>query len=242
MNVTRLACAIAALALTATGLAGCGSTTPQRLCSHPLASAFATLEAGKQADTAISVSAPDLAICTAEALGQLKGYQEETMKNGKIHSHSRVNINPLKVDMVIDEPLSGQFEQVILIEGFAFAKVNGTWIQATEDADDPAIRSLLNLPQSFQTQFNPRLRAAGTDSSIRYTVVGTDTVLGQPVIVMEATIANKAESYTSRYYLNKNYVLLRSDAVSSAGTTTTSRLTEIDVPQTITNPLLPAKS
>ncbi|MDD7465730.1 MAG: hypothetical protein PUK59_05820 [Actinomycetaceae bacterium] len=247
MRITRFARTLAVVALATASLTGCNSTqTVQRLCTDPLASAFAALEAGKPLEAGThsgvqaNVNAQELATCTSEALGQLKGYREETIKNGEVQSQSRVNISPLKVNMVMKAELPNHLEEVILIEGFAFAKVDGQWIEVTEDAADPTIRSLLNLPKSFQTQFNPKLRAAGTDPAIIYNLVGTGKALGQPVLILEAKIANGTDSYTSRYYLNKDYVLLRSEAVSSSGTTT-SQLTDVDVPQTITNPLLPAK-
>ncbi|MCI5826169.1 MAG: hypothetical protein MR006_05845 [Arcanobacterium sp.] len=243
MKMKRFTAWVTVGSLALVSLAGCNSTQrAERLCTDPLQPVLSQLQPGSHANLGIAVSAQDLARCTAEALGKLKGYREETTVNGQVRSHSQVNINPLKVHMVIMQHQENNLEEVILIEGFSFAKVAGKWLQATEDSPDPAIRGLLNLPKSFQTQFNPRLRAAGTDPAIRYTLVSTGTVLGQPVLVLEAKIATGTTTYVSRYYVNKDYVLLRSDAVNSDGTTTTSQLTELDKPQAISNPMLPPKS
>lgn len=190
---------------------------------------------------AASANAQELTVCVTEAMGKLKGYQQETISQGFTQT-SRVNVNPLKADMQLDPALDNGLSQVIMIEGFVFAKVDGEWIEATEDNPDPIIKDLLNLPKSFQTQFNPNLRSAGTDDSIIYSVTGTDTILDEPVLVLEAPIASEQGTYISRYYLDAKYRLLRSETLTESGeVTSTSTITQLDATQSITNPMLPEK-
>lgn len=229
------------------------------MCTDPLKSAFAALPAGTSAGAAAqardgdilpvtdgaTVSAQALAPCVAEAMGRLKGYQERHIVGGAVQQTSHVNVQPLKVDMVLASPQPNGLEEVIMLEGFVFAKVNGKWLEVTEDAPDRSLRALLNLPQSFQTQFNPRLRTAGTSEQIHYTVTGTARLQNQPVLVLDAQIGTGASAYTSRYFLTADYLLLRSDVTraassdgSGAASVTTSELTAIDEPQDIANPFL----
>ena len=125
-----------------------------------------------------------------------------------------------------------------MVESFTFAKIDGQWIEATEDNPKPAVKALLNLPKSFQTQFNPKLRAAGTSDSVVYSVEGTDTVLNQPVLILSAVITNNLETFTSKYFINSDYLVLRSQIIRTDGKITTSEMTAIGDREDITNPIL----
>ena len=237
-----VACISACMLLAA---AGCSShTETTSMCTDPLASAFQLMKSGHadQVDSTYSANARELAICTTEALGKLAGYQEQTSVEGKIQQESRVNVHPLRADITISHPQAGSPEEIVMIEEFVFVKIDGQWLEATEDSENSAVRAALNLPKSLQTQFNPHLRAAGTDDSIVYSATGTDTILDTPVLILEAPITAEEGTYISRYYLDADYQLLRSEAVAQSGDVqSATSITELDEPQTISNPMLPEK-
>ena len=241
------------------------SDTARSECSDPAAAAFELLD--KQVNPSeieaagVTVNAQELSRCAANALGAISGYQERTIENGEVQSTSRVNVNPLSLDMSIAHPAAGSPEELIFLAGFSFAKIDGKWIELTKDNPDPAIASLLELREGLQIQFNPELRAAGTDASLEYQLVGADEILGEPVIVLEAELptADGGSSATSRYFLTKDYLILRSTLSSGDGDASggeagdaeagsaggmqqsierVSEFTEIGVPQEIKNPML----
>lgn len=185
-----------------------------------------------------TVDAKTLVYCTTEAIGKLDGYRETQLLNGDEISSSRVNVNPLRVHITLADPQAGDIEEVIMVESLTFAKLDGKWIEATEDNPNSTVKALLNLPQSFQTQFNPKLRAAGTSESVIYTVEGTDTVLNQPVLVLRAKIASETGEFTSKYFVTKDYLVLRSQIIRADGSTTTSEMTAAGEREDIANPIL----
>ena len=241
MRITRIFALLTAASLTACG----GETSAQSECTDPAAAAFELLS--KQADSeeieqaAVRVNAQQLSACSAEGLAKLSGYEERASLNGNPVSTSRVNISPLAVDITITAPNPGTPEEIVLVNAFAFAKINGEWLEATKDNPDSTIASIPDLRNGFETQLNPRLRAAGTDASIEYELTGFDEVLGQPVIVLATELpgGNSGEPYEVSYFVNEDYVILRSVVSGSDGQNTrVSEITSYDVAQDIRNPIL----
>lgn len=208
------------------------STDPLRTSAHDSSN-----DSG-DSDKPQTVDAKTLVYCTTEAIGKLDGYREKQLLNGDEISSSRVNVNPLRVHITLADPQAGDIEEVIMVESLTFAKLDGKWIEATEDNPNSTVKALLNLPQSFQTQFNPKLRAAGTSESVIYTVEGTDTVLNQPVLVLRAKIASETGEFTSKYFVTKDYLVLRSQIIRADGSTTTSEMTVAGEREDIANPIL----
>lgn len=268
MRLHRWESITAASALLLGMLTACGADkTPESMCTDPLYDSFTAMSAHSPAisskksgddssDSSDSaddsngssdsggsrspqtVDAKTLTYCTTEAIGKLDGYRETQLLNGEEISSSRVNVDPLRVHITRAHPEPGDIEEVIMVESFTFAKINGEWIEATEDNPNPAVTALLNLPQSFQTQFNPKLRAAGTSESVVYTVEGTDTVLDQRVLVLSAAIASEAGEFTSKYFITNDYLVLRSQIIRADGSISSSEMTAVGEREDITNPIL----
>lgn len=256
MKLLRWESITAASTLIICMLSGCDANkSAESLCTDPLHDSLVALSVQSAASslknleeapldnsansrTSQTVDAKTLAYCTTEAIGKLDGYREKQLLNGDEISSSRININPLRVHITRAHPEAGDIEEVIMVESFTFAKIDGKWIEATEDNPKPAVKALLNLPKSFQTQFNPKLRAAGTSDSVVYSVEGTDTVLNQPVLILSAVITNNLETFTSKYFINSDYLVLRSQIIRTDGKVTTSEMTAIGDREDITNPIL----
>lgn len=163
------------------------------------------------------INARALAFCQADALGKIAGYVQEDAVDGKLVSRSRVNINPLAVEIEAfdqtDTPdtageedadtdaqpaaagtnkagsaTASSSQKAILVQGNTYVQRDGKWVQATTDSDDENLAYQATMPLRFEALLNPHLRAAGTDPELYYEVTGTDTVDGTPVTVLSAQL------------------------------------------------------
>lgn len=215
-------------------LAGCSPSEPDAAeqparvsCSVPLSSQPELLDA------------PSLAFCQAEALGKIAGYVQEDAVDGEVISRSRVNINPLEVEISSLDSAGKVTSRAILVEGNTFVQREGKWVQAMADSSDENLAYQATMPVRFEALLNPQLRASGTDPNLRYTVSGTDTVNGQPVTVLKWQLDSEADTMESRLYIRDDYLVMKSESVyTDPGRehTRTSTLVEVDVPQDIANP------
>lgn len=229
---------ITALGLACLTLAGCSGTsssaptpTPDETCTHPLEG------------ESTSVNARELAFCEAESIGKIEGYVQEDYLNDQLVSTSRVNIKPLAVEIKTQPEDSGQW--MILVAGKAYSHINNDWVEARPDSDSAELQAAAGLPDRFEALLNPKIRAAGTDKTLTYTVDGTEEVNGVDTtkLVLELDDPQNPDvHYTNHKWISANYIVMKSMTVTSSttGDSTTSRmsiLTTVDKPQDIPNPL-----
>ncbi|QOR47777.1 hypothetical protein INS90_00215 [Trueperella pecoris] len=236
MNARTLAC-LGALTLTLGACSNQAEAIPSETspasasvpdhCSDPLA--------GKPA----KINARELAFCQAEALGKIAGYVQEDTLDGTLSSRSRVNMDPLAVEIQSFSQSGDPIGRVILVSGNTFVEREGSWIQAKADSDDDALAYQATLPKRFEALLNPHVRAAGTDPSLEYSVVGTETIDSTPVTVLSLEVTNDSDRLVSKLYIRDDYVVLQSESTYTVNGTQRvrgSKVSEIDQPQDIINP------
>lgn len=189
------------------------------------------------------ISARELAFCEAEALGKLAGYVQTDTVNGTAVSISRVNIDPLMVEIVSEPNAESTGSRVILANGATYIEQsNGSWIQARPDSKDSSVAYQASMPKRFEALMNPNLRAAGTSPNLVYTLEHVTEIGQDTVFVLEAVIDKGVESgrkMISRIYVRPDYIVVRSETesiVSGRSTVRKAELTEIGNPQKILNP------
>lgn len=186
-----------------------------------------------------TVNARELAFCQAEALGKLAGYVQEDTVDGVLSSRSRANMRPLGVEIESFDSSGKPTGRAILVRGNTFIQREGKWIQASPDSKDEAVVAQASLPMRYEALLNPKICAAGTDSKLNYTVLGSDVVDGTPVKVLSLTVDNEPDSLVSKLYIRDDYVVIRSEStytINGRQRLRTSQLTTIDQPQDIINP------
>ncbi|MDO5025257.1 MAG: hypothetical protein Q4E03_01910 [Trueperella sp.] len=233
-------------ALLALGISGCSLDSSQT--DKPADSANATDPVPTKCKNPLGrkqslISARELAFCEAEALGKLAGYVQTDTINGTVVSVSRVNIDPLMVEITSEPNSDNPGSQVILANGAAYLKQpDGSWVQARPDSKEADVAYQATLPKRFEALMNPNLRAAGTSPNLVYTLGEAAKIGGDTVFVLEAEIDDGSESgrkMLSRIYVRPDYLVLRSETestISGRSTVRVSELTGIDEPQRIINP------
>lgn len=239
----RTAIAISAACLTLS-LAGCGDSAPEEPDGPASGTTIAVPEScvDPLAGNPETVNARELAFCEAEAIADIEGYVQMDYFDGRHVSTSRVNINPLAVEIRSD-PDSENGNWVILVAGKAYVHQEGNWVEARRDSDDEHLAYQSTLPDRFEALLNPNIRAAGTDATLEYTVVGNETVNGYETTVLSLLADDGSTSgqvVENRVYVRDDYVVVRSQTTSEAAGTKHVRLSsvkDIDEPQEIVNPL-----
>ncbi|MFY9262743.1 MAG: hypothetical protein GX483_07930 [Actinomycetaceae bacterium] len=191
-----------------------------------------------------TVSAQELAFCQAEAVGTIAGYVQEDYYDDVLVSTSRVNIDPLAVEI---KGTSGTETEdgswIILVVGKTFVNVDGHWIEAHANSDDEVLQYQATFPQRFEAMLNPHLRALATNADLQYDVVGTEVVSGYETTVLSLTVEDPETGAMSvnQVYVRDDYITVLSETTTTSETgeqhTRKALLTEIDVAQEIVNPM-----
>lgn len=237
MSVGRFATGLGALAV---ALTGCGGE-PSEAASEEDSAAIVDHCTNPLANSPTTVNAQELAFCQAEALGKIAGWVQEETLNGTLTSVSRVNIDPLAVEIQPYTQSGSPGSRAILVHGNTFVERDGHWVQATIDSDDDALAYQATLPMRFEALLNADIRAAGTDPTLSYQVLGRQTVNGHEVTVLslELTDAEGDDRRTSKLYVRDDYTVVQSESsfrVNGSNQVRASTLTVIDEPQDIINP------
>lgn len=188
------------------------------------------------------VNAQELAYCQAEALGTIAGWVQEDTVDGELASISRVNIDPLAVEIQAYAASGEPGPRAILVRGNTFLERDGQWIQTTTDSEDETMAYQATMPMRFEALLNPAIRAAGTNPDLTYNVLGREEIDGERVTVLSLRISSEAEdgdTRESRLYIRDDYVVVQSETtfyVNGTGQVRASVLTTIDEPQEIINP------
>ncbi|VEI13394.1 hypothetical protein [Trueperella bialowiezensis] len=234
---------IATLGAIAIAAGGCSSGEPAGAASGSPAAARSVDHCTNPLDgNPQTVNAQELAFCQAEALGKISGWVQEDTVDGTLTSTSRVNIDPLAVEIQPYDAAGTPGSRAILIRGNTFVEKGGRWIQATKNSDDDALAYQATMPMRFEALLNADIRAAGTDPNLTYDVVGHETLNGQEVTVLKMQVASDSpsgDSLTSKLYIRDDYVVVHSEStfqVDGSEHVRAATLTTIDEPQEIINP------
>lgn len=239
MRSTKYLGGLGALALL---LAGCSETAESD--AETTGSAPATIDhctdplAGDPTD----VNAQELAFCQAEALGKISGWVQEDTVDGMLASTSRVNIDPLAVEIQSYTDSGEPGARAILIRGNTFVEREGKWVQATTESDDGTMAYQATMPMRFEALLNPELRAAGTNPDLTYEVIGHEEIDGENVTVLSLQLTGDADggdTRESRLYVRDDYVVVQSESefrVNGSSQVRATVLTTIDESQEIINP------
>lgn len=207
-------------------------------CTDPLADA-------KKGDV---INGRELMFCQSEALGKIDGYVLTRVQGegaeAFVTNTSRVNIDPLAVEIVAPGT-AGADATVVLIGGRTYVKMpmDDNFVEVTENTTDESLVQFAQLPSTFVTLLNPKLRAAGTSPTLMFTVVGTDKVDGVDVTVVEAILTEGSTFATQTDYIDSRYLPIKS-VLKVAATkepdkilvNATTSMTEIDKSQHIVDP------
>ncbi len=232
---------VASLGVLALALVGCANGTNEPEAAEPSSSTPVVDHCTDPlAGNPSEVNAQELAFCQAEALGKIAGWVQEDTIDDRLSSLSRVNIDPLAVEIQSFNDSGGGGPRAILIRGNTFVQRNGKWVQATTESDDETMAYQATMPMRFEALLNPNIRAAGTNPNLTYTVIGHETVNGEPVTVLSLEIDSEAgDTRESLVYIREDYVVVRTESrfrVNGADQTRATELTTIDEPQDIINP------
>lgn len=240
----RLASFAVALCSASILLAGCGTqgaTSPATESSPSPAEPAVTSCSDPLAGDPTTVNARELAFCQTEAVGNLAGYVQEDTINGKIVSTSRVNLDPLAVEIKSNAGSNGDGSWVILVAGKAYVNLLGKWYEARADSDDETLQYQSSFPSRFEALLNPEMRAMATDPELEYAVEGRETVNGHDVRVLSLTVNEGTEQEaTSTVYIRDDYVVVRSQTEQEIDGHTQLRVsdtTHLDEAQEIINPM-----
>lgn len=201
---------------------------PVTECSDPLGSG------------ATQVNAQELAFCQGAGVVNLAGYVQSDYIDGELVSTSRVNIDPLAVE--IKGASGGDMDGtwVILVANKTYVNVEGEWIQARADSDDENLQVQSSLPERFAALLNPEMRAMAVDPTFVYDVVGTEVIDGEETTVLSLTYELDGANANNRVYVRDDYVtVLTTTVIDRDGEQTVreSRVSDINQPQEIMNPL-----
>lgn len=157
-------------------------------------------------------------------------------------STSRVNIDPLAVEIQSYTDSGEPGARAILIRGNTFVEREGKWVQATTESDDGTMAYQATMPMRFEALLNPELRAAGTNPDLTYEVIGHEEIDGENVTVLSLQLTGDADggdTRESRLYVRDDYVVVQSESefrVNGSSQVRATVLTTIDESQEIINP------
>lgn len=240
MRSTKYLGGLGALALL---LAGCSNEDVESTATSPADPPTAVDHctdplAGNPTD----VNAQELAFCQAEGLTKIAGWIQEDAIDGTLASRSRVNIDPLAAEIQSYTMSGVPGPRAILIRGNTFVERDGQWVQATTDSNDETLAYQATMPMRFEALLNPKLRAAGTNPDLTYSVIARETLNGEDVTVLSMQLSTDAETNDtreSRLYVRDDYVVVHSEStfrINGSNQIRTTVLTTIDEPQEIINP------
>lgn len=222
--------------------AGCGSETGGAAPdSEPTTTATTITDCSDPLGSgAERVNAQELAFCQAEGIIGLAGYVQTDYIDGSVVSTSRVNMDPLAVEIkgAAQGDMAGTW--VILVANKTYVNADGQWVQARADSDDENLQYQSSFPQRFAALLNPEMRAMAVDPTFEYDVIGTETVDGEETTVLSMNYELEGATANNRVYVRDDYVtVLTTTIIERDGEQTVreSRVSEIDQPQEIINPL-----
>lgn len=163
-------------------------------------------------DNPTEVNARELIACATQTLASTEGFVSRTTLDGELLSEMRLNPDPFIIDISYPDGTT-----IIADPTEAWVKPGGKdWVKADPASEDYVISQATQIANTYMSQLDPALAAAGLPDDLMLKVTGHEEIDGMDCFVIEGQLRQDTSAQDATYWMTADYKQVKTHIESAA--------------------------